>query len=246
MCISCNAPQFSSISGRHGSACGVRNDGTVECWGDRPRNPSGLFSVIDAEWDGGCGIRPDGTVSCWSAAQSDFVPVAGQFVQVWTGGQHGCALRADGTVDCWGRNDSTEATPPASWQKIVLSFGNTSACGLRQDGVWKCWGDLEENPDLDDITDLSIGKDSPAANDYACGLRSDGTAHCWGGNGYAYGVAPAGQFLQVEAGGQQACGLRPDGSADCWGINTYGAASDRPGPLSERSAVPAIHPHERG
>ena len=228
--------EFSSISGGYNEACGVRGDGVVECWGNSPASPDGQFSVAGVMHSGGCGLRPDGTVSCWSKFGFDYIPVDGHFVQIWTGVQHACALRADGTVECWGSNDSTEATPPASWQRLVLSFGNTSACGLKIDGTWKCWGNLEENPDIDEILAVSIGKDEPASNDYACGLRLDGTAYCWGGNGYAYGTAPSGQFLQVVAGGKQACGLRPDGSADCWGINTYGAASDRPGPFTQLSA----------
>ena len=49
------------------TTCGVRTDGTVECWGDEylSQAPAGTFAAVSAGVWHTCGIRTNGTVSCW-------------------------------------------------------------------------------------------------------------------------------------------------------------------------------------
>lgn len=100
------------------AGCGLRTDGTVQCWGGNDWNddyvgmsdpPSGTFTAMGAGALHSCGVRTDGTIECWgdnTYGQTD--APAGTFVAVDSGSlitsQHAitCALRADGTVACWG------------------------------------------------------------------------------------------------------------------------------------------------
>ena len=51
--------------------CGIRTDGTVQCWswaGPSPEPPPpGRFELISVERRHGCGIRTDGSVACWGS-----------------------------------------------------------------------------------------------------------------------------------------------------------------------------------
>ena len=60
---------FMSVSAGLFHTCGVRPDGTVECWGKdfdgQSSPPGGSFSSISARGFHTCGVRLDGTVECW-------------------------------------------------------------------------------------------------------------------------------------------------------------------------------------
>ena len=75
-------PETVSAGGYH--TCGVRNDGTVACWGL-------------------------GTSGNWPQygdyGQSKPPLDLGTVTQVSAGGHHTCAVRSDGAIACWGRND---------------------------------------------------------------------------------------------------------------------------------------------
>ena len=53
------------------SACGLREDGTINCWSGRESgggyqaNPTGQFTHITSFQTGYCAIRRDGTTACW-------------------------------------------------------------------------------------------------------------------------------------------------------------------------------------
>ena len=52
-----------------GHTCGVRTDGSLECWGrdhyDQATPPDGEFTSVSAGSTHTCGVRTDGTVACW-------------------------------------------------------------------------------------------------------------------------------------------------------------------------------------
>lgn len=77
---------FKSVSVDYNHACGVRTDGTIECWG------AGTADACTLETDSNC-------------RQS--LPPAGTFEQVVTGRTHSCAMTAQRKVLCWG-NDGEE------------------------------------------------------------------------------------------------------------------------------------------
>lgn len=56
-----------SAGGSH--ACGVKTDGSVECWGwkldGQSTPPKGPFDSVSAGFEYTCGVRIGGTVACW-------------------------------------------------------------------------------------------------------------------------------------------------------------------------------------
>ena len=105
---------FLSVSAGARHTCGLRADGTVECWGYN-KDSFGNYG-----------------------GQS--TPPRGQFLSVSAGGFHSCGVKVDGTVECWGFNSSGQSTPPGG-EFLSVSAGSRHSCGVRSDGTVECWGE---------------------------------------------------------------------------------------------------------
>ena len=93
-----NAPdgQYKKVSVGTNTACAIKADDTLACWGRGAANENGEF---------GQAIAPEGT-----------------YVEVTVGGHHACAVHTDGHVVCWGAGSPNypddglrhvgQATPP--------------------------------------------------------------------------------------------------------------------------------------
>ena len=96
---------FVEVSAGGFHSCGLRDNGTVECWGindhGQSSDPYGQFQSVSAGKEHSCGVRVDGTVDCWGNHAQSGSP-EGVFVEVSAGKEHSCGVRPDGTVDCWG------------------------------------------------------------------------------------------------------------------------------------------------
>lgn len=110
-------PASVSAGGDH--ICGVRDDGTVACWGNdyagQTTPPKGRFASVSAGYDYACGVRDDDTVACWCGAANLYgaaTPPEGRFSSVSAGRVHACGLRDDGTFTCWCGNHNGQALPP--------------------------------------------------------------------------------------------------------------------------------------
>ena len=120
--------QFASVSAGYFHTCGVRRDGSVECWGSdlsgQATPPSGEFASVSGGGGHTCGVRRDGSAECWGDDE-DFdgneigqaTPPSGEFASVSAGWTHTCGLRLDGSVECWaptsmGNPVSREAPSP--------------------------------------------------------------------------------------------------------------------------------------
>ena len=223
--------QFTAISSGLRHSCGLRNDGTVECWGDDQYGPyvapTGQFAAISAGAAFSCGLRTTGAIECWGhqGLRRDPVPAddvrlvapPGPFAALSAASDYVCGLRTDSTVSCWGREwvrDRTLATPSSRF--TAISTGLEHACGLRVDGTIECWG----------VTGPKWGKSDPPDGQFtaialgiqhSCALRANGTVVCWGKNDYGQATAPTGRFTEIAAGGDTSCGFRVDRVAVCWG-----------------------------
>ena len=104
--------------------CGVRDDGSVACWGlddnGESTPPEGEFASVSAGCNtlGGhsCGVRDDGSVACWgNDRDGESTPPEGEFASVSAGGStlggYTCGVRDDGSVACWGNDRHAQATP---------------------------------------------------------------------------------------------------------------------------------------
>ncbi|HET6344550.1 MAG TPA: hypothetical protein VFH51_06435, partial [Myxococcota bacterium] len=119
------------------SACALRDDGTVQCWGLNTSGELGLGDTLTR-------VRPGGSVALLGPARS-----------VVTGARHACATLADGRLQCWGKNlngelglgDSTNRTRPGPPADVGsgrtttdVALGNYFTCALLDTLTVKCWG----------------------------------------------------------------------------------------------------------
>jgi hypothetical protein len=85
---------FKQISVGFRTACGVKNDDTLVCWGM-------------GKTDDGC----NATGACGQA-----MPPSGTFTQVAVSFTHACAIRSNGKIACWGSKTGGRSLPPAELQ----------------------------------------------------------------------------------------------------------------------------------
>jgi hypothetical protein len=133
--------------------CGIREDGTVQCWGsDREEPvisgvPAGTFETVAlASGDRACGVRTGGEVSCWGRATTRDLP-PGPYRQVSPGEEFSVALRPDGALvsfDVLGPAYQPRL-PPGTFKQlgpVLRGERRTFACALEVSGRVRCWGDV--------------------------------------------------------------------------------------------------------
>lgn len=217
------------------SACGLRTDHTVVCWGDGGDylRPAGRFTAVTTRKKVACGLREDGTATCWDStgahtstgpsptprAPKDILQPrsADRFSSITVG----CGVLRTGKVTCWDEDmgyDRDGAAPPGTFTAITASMYE-GMCGIRTDSTVLCWSQDELTPPSGTFRMVSMG------GYHACGLRTDETVTCWGRNNRGQTVAPDGEFLSVSAGEEHSCGLRTDRTITCWGNPKEGATA---------------------
>lgn len=118
-----------------GSACAIKTDSTLWCWG---RNQYGAVG--------------DGTTTD-RHTPVQVTKLGTGVVQVGIGASHACARKSDGTMWCWGYNTSGEVGDGTTTQRNspvqVTALGNNVAsiivggyhtCAIKTDGTLWCWG----------------------------------------------------------------------------------------------------------
>jgi hypothetical protein len=227
------AGTFTAVSGGLETACALRSNGTVTCWGDNTfkqvtRVLSGTFKSISMGDAFCCGVRFDGSVACNSYSPNDGTyangarptPQDGTYVAVSAGYSHACAISAaDGSVVCWGANMGSD--PAGSF--VAVSVGDGVMCGIKTDGTLACWGSNNHGEAMPPSgTFVSVS----TSDGFACAVRTDGTLACWGDNSSSQATPPPGaDFVSVGAGQHFACAVRTNGTIACWGMNTSGEAT---------------------
>ena len=201
--------RFTAVAAGFGHSCGLRLDGTIDCWWSHENNehderinfgqvnaPSGRFTAVSAGVIHSCAIGTDETVTCWgdnSSGQAD--PPSGRFTAVSLGSNHSCGIRTDETATCWGDNSSGQAGAPSGRFTAISAGGDNArgfSCGIRIDQSIACWGD---NNTLENIRRGRVRVTSHVVRD-----------------------APAGRFTAISAGNSGfACAVRTDGTVECWG-----------------------------
>lgn len=214
---------FAAVSAGQAHTCGLRADGTIDCWGRNDEGqasaPYGTFKAVATGVYYSCGLRVSGSVQCWgqgSVAQAS--PPAEPLGAIFGGTFHVCGLREDGSAVCWGENSHGQASPPPGPFRS-LAPGNRYTCGLRLSGVVECWGQEVGPP--------GTFKAYAAGWNLRCGILTDGTVTCSGVVDKVGGkpTPPRGTFSAITAGTIHACGIRTDGTVACWGDNEEGEAA---------------------
>lgn len=201
---------FRAISSGYRSACALRTDGRLACFGDNSRgqlhSPSGRFKQVSASGFNVCAVRASGAVACWGRGGSGrLMPPSGAFTQVSTAATYACGVRSGGTLACWGTDPSfypglssagsSLTTSPPAGRFTQVATGYAIACAIRADGRLACWGENAENllpPPSGRFTQVSAGTTG------ACGLRTSGALVCWGAL-YASPMVRANRFKQISA-----------------------------------------------
>jgi Regulator of Chromosome Condensation (RCC1) repeat protein len=216
--------------------CGVRGDGSVNCWGanytgQAPAFIAGPFVQVSAGVDSSCGLLSSGDISCWGNNEYGQAPafVAGPFTSVAAGTANACAVRVDGSLECWG--ELPGAVPSGTF--VSAAPGGYHNCALRTDGTLACWGQNgqgQATPPSGQFVQVS------AAYTSNCAVRADGTLACWGQNTWGETEDQSGPFTQVSTMYMHGCGLRVDGTLACWGDTNYGAGYAVDGTFTQVSA----------
>ena len=209
-------------------SCGLRVDGSIDCWGSNPFGqadaPAGEFSALTAGAHHSCGLRDDGSAECWgSNIVGQLGAPAGRFVALSAGWGHTCGVRTDQYLECWGVNWNGRADPPVG-QFSVVAAGDEFTCGLRVDGSIDCWGRLHDGQ-------IPAGRFSAIAvgRRHSCAVQVQGAIACWGANWSGQAAAPDGRFSAVTVGLSHSCAVRIDAAIVCWGSNGLGQAEAPPG-----------------
>jgi len=239
--------------------CGIKNDGTLWCWGrgefGRLGNGSESYHYTPGQTSAG---------GAWS--------------RVAPGGNHTCGIKADGTLWCWGRNadgqlgdgtttqqlDPVQESSASTWKEV--SAGGNHTCAIKSDDTLWCWGDdtngqlgngagtTADQPDPVQESSASAWKAVSAGNSFTCAIKTDDTLWCWGkdsdgqlGNGGASADASdptqestAGTWKAVSAGNIHACGIKTDDTARCWGDDSSGQIGNGSGSSADQQSPVAL------
>ncbi len=216
--ISSEAGWTQVVAGRS-TSCGIRQDGSVGCWGldawGESSPPKGSFTSVDLGWRHGCGLRTDGTIACWGDdAWGQATPPEGTFVSVGAADFFNCALDSEGAVTCWGQTTrSAWQAPPADQRFETLAVGGMIACGI-SGGASTCWGDNRSPLDAPPSEFAFVSMDIDFEE--ACGLTEEGLAVCWVNPNRPKPVMPQEASQRaVAAGALVRCTLGAEGAVTC-------------------------------
>jgi alpha-tubulin suppressor-like RCC1 family protein len=236
------ANPYVSITEGASRTCGIRPNGTVECWGDvsvaSPASQSGLVGVASGTSVVSgigitCALSPDGIPKCWGSNYNGQV------------GDGTTATSRPTPVSVTGLSDVVSLTPGYGYRR----------CAILIDGTAKCWGDNftgalgmgSTTPSSTNVptavTQLSNATQISTGQDHCCARLGDGTGRCWGrGNSGQLGnnsttfanpapvqVSNLSNATAVLAGRNHSCALISDGTVKCWGTNGIGQIGDGSG-----------------
>ena len=209
------------ISAGGNSACALRANGKVACWGINLQGQLGdgiaTHSTCDDGYD--CSRTPVEVANV-----SDAIGVA-------VGYQHACALKSDGTVMCWGGDDDGQLG------RVGLGTDTCAVPGSEPPFSYPCARQPVEVPGISGGIAISAGYN------HTCILQSNGSVWCWGysefgelGNGDLDITSDGGAQVSglsdvtaIAAGYEHTCALHHDGTTSCWGWAMDGEIGDGPG-----------------
>jgi alpha-tubulin suppressor-like RCC1 family protein len=175
------------------SACGIRSDATLWCWGENGHGQLGTGGTA-------FGAKPArvGTAADWTGVE--------------VGAESVCATRRGGSLWCWGKDDtgqigdgttrqvtSTPVQVAGTWADVAL--GANHVCAVDVEGRMWCWGENSAGQHGDGTTTRSLTPTLAAGSTQTGGRR----------------------WTTVTAGGASTCAVGTDGSTYCFGSNYRGA-----------------------
>jgi len=198
-----------AVGGR--SACAIRTNGRVVCWGNQPDInqpvPSGTFTDVAVNEAVGACVSRDGKVAaCWGYLETP----AEEVRAVHVGDRLACGATSTGAL-CWGINEditpTTEGLPPGSYLQVVNHGQDFDSCAIVSDGTVVCSQPLG-SPTLPPFTAVA-----PSGGGEYCVLEQDGSVLC---TNRLLRLPAEIRFVSLGFGGLGVCGLRPDERLECW------------------------------
>ena len=220
------------------SACALKADGRIFCWG-------------------GSAWSPTGTGSLASRYAPSEVITSQRFTRIHALAHAMCASTPGGDLYCWGQNgggtlgvedQSDPVTTPSRVRQpepfVQIATGTNHICAIGQSGKTYCWGyGLASGSTTGSVaTPTELKTPAPllqvvAGGGYSCGLANDQRVYCWGADdaGQLGDGAPETQFgagrsigepvtgghvfrsLFAEANGAHTCAIDTMGDSYCWG-----------------------------
>jgi DnaJ-like protein/Regulator of Chromosome Condensation (RCC1) repeat protein len=226
-------------------SCGLRNNGTVICWGfvdpnsvdSTTQTPQGRFTMISVSYHGGCGIRVGGLVKCWGW-YTDTGARAGVFKQVDMSSNESCGVMTTGRLQCW---DQPGTRPIPTGRFRMVSTGDNSACAIRVNKSVVCWG-LHFDGVYGDLVRPPSGQFSSIDNNAAsaCGIRVTGRVVCWGPSDLS-SIPIEGSFVSLSLGDAALCAVATDSHVACVGGDPGNGWTEPPGGEFRQVSVGDYH-----
>ncbi len=206
----------------HGITCGIRNNGTVNCWGGQWTFYStpleGTFkSIATSSENQVCGISTDNTVQCayvYSEVRES-IGLTGEFKSIAVGLDRLCGIRLNGELVC--NRQSISDDGPYLDVSVSAFFVDGKrryiVCGLTVAQNIKCWGDLLVSNFLyDDISPHYILPSGHATNQ----VLTQGVYRATSWNDPRFADLPYYDFKSIGIGTYFGCAIRSDEQTVCF------------------------------
>lgn len=220
------------------SACAVKNDGTVWCWGNNTEGQLGNGNYLPTH-------LPQQVIGLTNVVE----------VSLAMRGSHACARTNENNVYCWGSNPNgqlgTISVPKSNVPLQVARFINSSSislganftCSLSLDKKVVCiglnnYGQLGIGSNLANANFEEVSLSNPistlkAGEHHVCALDESKTVLCWGrnnggqlGNGLnedsKYPVTVIKNIDELASGAAHSCVISQTNKLACWGFNGSG------------------------
>ena len=172
---------FETIRAAGRIACGIRPDGTIECWS--PDWPPGAGAPVPAA-EGRLGREPRVGMPAALVWVQGAVS-GGPFAALSSGIVDTCGLRPDATVACWSdgmrEQVGTFSSPTGTFDSIDVGW--RWACGSGTDGRRRCWAPSAMGPtepvDMTPIAPDEEVLETQRGSRVHCSLLAGGDIACW-------------------------------------------------------------------
>lgn len=254
---------FVDIGVGAGRVCGLRDDGTAQCF------DAGSPDPVELPWQGirklvlgespTCALLDDGTAHCDVP-----MPELGEVVSLSMGRDDHCAVARSGLVRCWEPNrPETVRQMMIVGRTVQVDAAFSHTCAVTDWGQVWCWGDngsgqlglptpaKSTSPmpvnDVGNVVEVATG------GDHTCARDGGGHVRCWGAGHYGQAGDGSADALEVKktaipglvatrlvAGAHHSCALTKEGRAVCWGWNLWGQMGEPKSDLRAPAAVVAF------
>lgn len=216
------------------SACALKNDGTVWCWGNNELSTLGNGTNISTH-------IPQQVLNLTNVVE----------ISMHARSSHVCARKTDNSIWCWGSNANGQVSgkpgPDLNTPILVekfndassLSVGGHHTCILSSFGKVTCIGSnfygqlgIGNNDDNIDFREVALNNivKVAAGENHVCALDSFKKVSCWGWNNEGqlgnesfedskYPVKVMSKVDDLAVGAAHACVLTTDNKLGCWGFN---------------------------